>query len=244
MVSDTGQQADLFEGLPSDAVRDASAPPDGTAFSGSTPTNAGADTVSQVLLQTKFEAQCKAAQESAERQAAYVEQQRVAQREAADRRIAVDAAARADAAESIRVAQQREAEHRAKAEADAAEVNAFTDTPGDQTQVASENFPGFAARFRQDLGDRWEKMSENADLADYGVSDWKGQSLETVFSRIDVRLRNRIRGDYMDRCYVFGQINDVDFAMTRDHVALPCEDGADLATWQNRHGFKSSCKLR
>jgi len=118
MVSDTGQQADIFEDLPSNAAPDASAPPDSMAFSGSTPTNAGADTVSQAVLQAKQEAQRRAAQEQAERQAAYAEQQRVAQQEAAERRAVAEAAARADAAERIRVAQQEETDRRAKAEAD------------------------------------------------------------------------------------------------------------------------------
>ncbi len=126
----------------------------------------------------------------------------------------------------------------------AAEVNGFTDSPEDQTQVAVHKFPNFAALFRDDLGDRWEKMSENSELADYGVADWKGRSLETVFSRLNIRLKNRILGDYKDRCYVFGQINDTEFDATREHIVLPCDDEADLAAWQTEHGFKSFWSLR
>ncbi len=58
MVSDSGQQADIFEALPSDSDPfDPPAPPDAMSFSGSTPTNAGADTVGQAILQTKQDAQ-------------------------------------------------------------------------------------------------------------------------------------------------------------------------------------------
>ncbi len=126
----------------------------------------------------------------------------------------------------------------------AAEVDDFTSSPEDLTQSAVHKYPGFAALFRNDLGDRWEKMSENSDLADYGVADWKGRSLETVFSRVSIRLKNRILGDYKDRCYVFGQINDVEFNMPREPIVLPCDDGADLAAWQTGHGFKSFWNLR
>ena len=119
MVSDSGQQADIFEALPGDTDPfDPPAPPDVMSFSGSTPTNAGADTVSQAVLQTKQEAQRRAAQVEADRQTAYAEQQRAVQEAAAERRAAAEASARADAAERIRVAQQEDSERRAKAEAD------------------------------------------------------------------------------------------------------------------------------
>lgn len=125
----------------------------------------------------------------------------------------------------------------------AAEVNSFTDAPEDRTLAASHEFPNFAAQFREDLGDRWEKMSENQELADYGTSDWKGRSLETVFSRVSIRFKNRILGDYKDRCYLFGQIDDTEFSTTRDHVVLPCDDRADVVAWQVNHGFKSLWNL-
>ncbi len=126
----------------------------------------------------------------------------------------------------------------------AAEVDSFTNAPEDRTLSAAHNFPNFAAQFREDLGDRWEKLSENQELADYGMADWKGRSLETVFSRVSIRLKNRILGDYKDRCYLFGQINDTEFDATRDHVVLPCDDRADLVAWQTDHGFRSFWNLR
>ena len=117
------------------------------AFSGSTPTNAGADTVSQALLQTKLEAQRKAAQEQADRQAAYADQQRVAQQEAADRRAVAEAAARADAAERIRVAQQEETDRRAKAEADRLVQQAEADR---QAKAEQEARAAAAAQLKAD----------------------------------------------------------------------------------------------
>jgi hypothetical protein len=184
----------------------------------------------------------KAERNAAEKQMA--ERQR---QQAEDAKIAAMRAADEAATLSARQAESREQygpTATAAAARIAAEVNGFTDSPEDQSQAAVHKFPNFAALFRDDLGDRWEKMSENADLADYGVADWKGRSLETVFSRVNIRLKNRILGDYKDRCYVFGQINDTEFDATREHVVLPCNDGADLAAWQTGHGFKSFWNLR
>lgn len=184
----------------------------------------------------------KAERAAAEKQTA--ERQR---QQAEDAKIAAMRAADEAATLSARQAESRR-QYGATATAAAAhistEVNEFTDAPEDQTLPAVHKYPGFVALFRDDLGDRWEKMSENAELADYGVADWKGRSLETVFSRVKIRLRNRILGDYKDRCYIFGQIDDVEFSMPREPIVLSCDDGADLAAWQTAHGFKSYWNLR
>ena len=178
-----------------------------------------------------------AEKQMAERQRQQVEETRLASMRAADEAATVSArqaASRQQYGATATAAQARIA----------TEVDDFTSSPQDMTQVAVRKYPGFAALFRNDLGDRWEKMSENSELADYGVADWKGRSLETVFSRVNIRLKNRILGDYKDRCYVFGQINDVEFSMSREPIVLPCDDGADLAAWQTGHGFKSYWNLR
>jgi hypothetical protein len=178
-----------------------------------------------------------AEKQTAERQRKQVEDARIAAMRAADEAATLSARQAASR-------QQYGAAATAAAARISTEVNAFTDAPDDQTLPAVHKYPGFAALFRDDLGDRWEKMSENAELADYGVADWKGRSLETVFSRVKIRLRNRILGDYKDRCYVFGQIDDVEFNMPREPIVLSCDDGADLAAWQTAHGFKSFWNLR
>ncbi len=183
----------------------------------------------------------KADRSAAEKQMA--ERQR---RQAEDAKIAAMRAADEAATLSARqAASRKQYERTAKAAAArvAAEVDGFTNAADDQSQIAGFKFADFAALFRDDLGDRWEKMSENADLADYGVADWKGRSLETVFSRVSIRLKNRILGDYKDRCYIFGQINDVEFEATRDPIVLSCDNAADLTAWQTGHGFKSFWNL-
>ncbi len=178
-----------------------------------------------------------AEKQMAERQRKQIENAKIAAMRAADEAATLSA-------RQVASRQQYGATATAAAARIAAEVNGFTDSPEDQTQAAVHKYPGFAALFRNDLGDRWEKMSQNADLFDYGVADWKGRSLETVFSRVNIRLKNRILGDYKDRCYLFGQINDVEFNMAREPIVLPCDDGADLAAWQTDHGFKSYWTLR
>ena len=184
----------------------------------------------------------KAERSTAERQMAERQRQQAEDARIADMRAEEEAAT--ISARQVASRKQYGSTATAAAARIASKVNGFTSSPEDQTQIAVHDFPDFAAEFRNDLGDRWEKMSENNTLADYGVADWKGRSLETVFSRVDIRLRNTIRGEYKDRCYVFGQINDTEFNATREPVVLPCDDGADLAAWQVGHGFKSFWNLR
>lgn len=111
MVSDSGRQADIFDALP--GASDAADPqtfPDAVAFSGATPTNAGADTVSQAILQANQDARRRAAQEEADRQAK-TEADRLVRQAEADRRAKAEQQASAvqSATELCRQASERSA---------------------------------------------------------------------------------------------------------------------------------------
>ncbi|HME84773.1 MAG TPA: hypothetical protein VKG91_09555 [Roseiarcus sp.] len=54
--------------------------------------------------------------------------------------------------------------------------------------------------------DRWEIMTTDSDVQDYGTSDFKGRPLDTAFARVTIRLKNAILGEYKDACFVFGRI--------------------------------------
>ncbi len=116
------------------------------------------------------------------------------------------------------------------------EVKEFTKSRGGNAAI---KFPGFASWYQDKLVDRWELMSENAELFDYGVSDWKGRSLETAFTKVSMRLRNRMLGEYKDACFIFGQIVDTEFSVDRDPIGIPCEDSKTLSSWKSARGFQS-----
>ena len=172
MISDSGQQAEFSRAFRATRTVRHAGSPDAMAFSGSTPTNAGADTVSQAILQTKQEAQRRAAQAETDRQIAYAEQQRAAQEAEAERRAVADAAARADAAERIRVAQQEEAERRAKAEADRLVQQAEADRKAKaeqearaaaEAQLRADRLVGSVSAAKQAIADASGFVKSNRD---------------------------------------------------------------------------------
>ena len=70
------------------------------------------------------------------------------------------------------------------------------------TQLGVGKFSEFTSWYVQQLRDRWELLTFNSDIFDFGQSNWKGRALETVFSKIELRLRNRLLGEYKDACFI------------------------------------------
>ncbi len=156
----------------------------------------------------------------------------------------LDAMRRADEAAKLsaqQTASRQRYEPAAKAAAAriAGYVKDYTDSPFDEHEVAPAKFPNFAGRFRAYLADRWDLMSENAELADYGVSDWKGRALETAVTKVTLRFKNRMLGDYKDECFLFGDLDDVEFKVEREPVSTSCDGEASLQQWKTAHAFKS-----
>lgn len=117
------------------------------------------------------------------------------------------------------------------------EVKQFTELRGGN---AATKFPVFASWHQRQLADRWELMSQNAELFDYGVSNWKGRGLETSFAKVNMRLRNPMLGEYKDACFIFGQIVDTEFRMDRDPVSILCDNSKSFANWKTARGFQST----
>lgn len=97
----------------------------------------------------------------------------------------------------------------------------------------------YAAWLQDKFADHWEVASINAELADFGSSNWKGRMLDTPFTRISMRLRNKMLGEYQDACFLFGRINDAEFSMTREPAFASCDDRAEIDRWKVGHQFQS-----
>ncbi len=82
-------------------------------------------------------------------------------------------------------------------------------------------------------------MTINSALADYGISDFKGRELDTAFTTVTLRLKNRILGDYQDACFVFGHIIDAEFGMNREPIVAPCDHEDAIKRWELGHQFQS-----
>lgn len=93
---------------------------------------------------------------------------------------------------------------------------------------AAGKYPDIARWFGGQLRDQWELMAAVTTLIDYGVSDFKGRSLDTGFARTDIKMRNRLLGEYRTTCFVTGFIYDQEFSMEREPVSAPCDAAVDL----------------
>lgn len=114
-----------------------------------------------------------------------------------------------------------------------------TDFLAQQTPSLAARYPDFVNWYGAKVQDRWEVMQVNSELADYGQANWKGRMLEAAFSRVTIRLKNRMLGDYEDACFVFGRLNDNEFSMMRDHFEASCDDADASIGWKRAHSFAS-----
>ncbi len=68
----------------------------------------------------------------------------------------------------------------------------------------------------------------------------QGPPLETALATTRIRMRNRIKGEYQDVCYVTGYVNDAEFGVTRDPFGEPCDEvGPKLARYKLGERFSS-----
>jgi hypothetical protein len=159
------------------------------------------------------------------------------------------------AADQQRLEAQRKADQSAtsKAQEDAlrlqyggaaqAEVASIVDevkawTSGQHGNVGT-SYPAYAAWLTERLSDHWDVMTFNSELADFGVSEFKGRKLDTPFARVSVRLKNRILGEYEDACFLFGHIVDAEFSMNREPFVGACDDAVSFKRWKDGHQFQS-----
>ena len=179
--------------------------------------------------------------------AALAEKARIAAQEETDRalrnadqtRIAIAHAQDANATQAAqRAALQQKFGSNAKAAAAAlsSEIVAWTK---DQNSEIAGFYPAYAAWLTDKLADHWEVTTIDSELRDFGASNFKNRTLDTVFAQITLHLKNRMLGEYEDPCFIFGRINDTEFSMSREPVFAKCDDEATIRAWQAGHRFKS-----
>jgi hypothetical protein len=60
----------------------------------------------------------------------------------------------------------------------------------------------------------------SSDIADFGTVQWSGRSVDAIIVRSVIQQKNRILGKYEDRCYLFGLVDDREFTIRRDPIAV------------------------
>ena len=125
----------------------------------------------------------------------------------------------------------------AAAAAIANEVKAYLETGGKDPNLA--DYPEFAKWYSSRLLDHWELLSSNSELFDYGQVTWKERTLEAVFGKVTIKLKNAVLGEYVDGCFLFGHVIDDEFGVFRDPIELSCADSGSFASWKSGHSFQS-----
>jgi predicted nucleic acid-binding Zn-ribbon protein len=105
---------------------------------------------------------------------------------------------------------------------------------------AGSKYPDIAVWYRGQQQDHWELMTVETSLLDYGIAEFKGRPLETAFARTNIKMRNRILGEYKETCFITGFISDQEFQMDREPVSASCEDpGNTMQTYRQGQRFTS-----
>jgi peptidoglycan hydrolase-like protein with peptidoglycan-binding domain/predicted nucleic acid-binding Zn-ribbon protein len=118
-----------------------------------------------------------------------------------------------------------------------AEMKDFVES---RSNRAGSKYPDIAGWYRGQQQDHWELMTVETSLLDYGIAEFKGRPLETAFVRTNIKMRNRILGEYKETCFITGFISDQEFQMDREPVSASCEDpGNTMQTYRQGQRFTS-----
>ena len=100
-------------------------------------------------------------------------------------------------------------------------------------------FPGYMESMDQRLADHWETFDVNSEVADFGLVQWQKRSLDAIVVKSVIHQKNRILGKYEDRCFYFGMVDDEEFSVQRDPIAVDCSDVRSVNNWKIGKSFQS-----
>lgn len=102
--------------------------------------------------------------------------------------------------------------------------------------------PEFAKWYQGQKAAGWELLTDGygVELADYGLVQWQGRSVEAVVSQITIKMKHGDLGKYEDTCFLVGLIADKEFARSREPILEDCKDSdARVIQWKTAHSFES-----
>lgn len=100
-------------------------------------------------------------------------------------------------------------------------------------------FPAYSNWLSRRFEDQWETFNVSSDVADFGTVQWNGRPVDAIIVKSVIQQKNRILGKYEDHCYMFGLVDDREFAMQRDPFGLDCESLNALNKWKVGEKFQS-----
>jgi hypothetical protein len=119
-------------------------------------------------------------------------------------------------------------------------AKAAAEKPEQLSAQAERLFPEYSTWARRRFSEKWETTEVTSDVEDFGSVEWNGRPLDGILVKTVVAQKNRVLGAYETDCFIFGLVNDVEFGMQRDPLALKCGNSSrSIATWKVRRHFKS-----
>lgn len=104
---------------------------------------------------------------------------------------------------------------------------------------APEMFPTYSHWLERQTADDWETFDVKSEVADFGVTQWKGRPLEGIIVTSVIQQKNKSLGQYNRECFVFAMLDDAEFSMKRQLLDNKCENEASLKKWKIENSFKS-----
>ncbi|KIZ39894.1 hypothetical protein OO17_19180 [Rhodopseudomonas palustris] len=102
-----------------------------------------------------------------------------------------------------------------------------------------QKWPELTAWYRNRIAEDWQLEDVLGDLRDYGQVKWKDRILEAGFVAITFKMKNRALGEHQQKCFVVGYVDDREFEVARDPLAVPCDDEVAVGRYKTAHEFSS-----
>jgi hypothetical protein len=122
-------------------------------------------------------------------------------------------------------------------------AKAAAEKPEQRSAQTERLFPEYSTWIKRRFSEQWETTEVTSDVEDYGGVQWNGRPLDGILVKTMIGQKDRILGAYNTDCFVFGFVNDVEFAMQRDPLVLECgNSNRSVVNWKLRRQFKSKWK--
>ena len=89
------------------------------------------------------------------------------------------------------------------------------------------------------LKEGWELDNFSVEINDFGLGKYRSRYIDTFITDINFRLKNRVLGEYSQKCARVAIIDDLEFDMLREPEFESCNEGS-MNTYKQKLDFQSN----
>jgi hypothetical protein len=119
------------------------------------------------------------------------------------------------------------------------EAALLLDKDPDNTGPMLSQYPSLVSYMKDKLKEGWELDEFSVEINDFGLGNFRGRMIDTFITDINFRLKNRVLGEYDDRCARVAIIDDLEFDMLREPAFESCKSGS-MSTYKQKLDFQST----